>query len=75
MKRRLQPVQERHPVQGLEADLRQPRTGHEQPVARDDRFDLALDAPLGPIEAPPLLEVRLPPRGRAQRTAHARYGT
>ena len=50
--RRLQPVQERHPVQRLEADLRQPRPDDEQPAARDDRLDLALDAPLGAVEAP-----------------------
>ena len=36
VERRLQPVQERHPVQRLEADLRQPRAGDEQPAARDD---------------------------------------
>ena len=50
-KRGLDPPDERHPVESLVADLRQPRPDDDRRSARDGTLDLTLDAPLLPVGA------------------------
>jgi hypothetical protein len=70
-KRGLDPLQERDPVERLEADFREPWPRDEQPTAADQRLDLALDPPLGQIEAPLFVELLPPPLNAPKRTPHA----
>src|SRR6185503_10937490 len=68
---RLDPMQERNPVERLEANLGNPGTGHEQPAAIDGALELALDLPLDVPELPILLELLAPPPHAPDRPAGA----